>query len=384
MSFNARTGAVNTAFHPKFTGQTGADPRTARSTRSSAAPAAPRSGSAASSRRSNGRRRTAAWCAGTCATNKLFTAFKPRDRRGRQDRPGLRREVLLRPAVGRRRLHQRRRRQPHRAGQPRPQHRRRDQPGQPRHQRHRGGHRRPDPGHQDRAEPELQACRASSATSPRSPGTSATRSRCSTCPTTGVASLAPWYSLTHLRASQPGPSAPSAVRGTALPVWTRDVDWAPDGTWWALGRHRRQHGRTRRCATRSAAGPTTTAPTPGRCGSTTAAGTRSSASGSPASTCTSAATSGCSTHAVYRNGDKVGFDRPRALRPRRHRRHRPPAGCRCSGWNDGVDHRPRRRLGRDAGRPRRQPARGSGLWVGGDSGLIKGETGKRVALLPVS
>ena len=54
----------------------------------------------------------------------------------------------------------------------------------------------------------------------------------------------------HLRASQPGVGGTSACGGTALTVWPRDVDWAPDGTWWALAGDRRQHGRTRRCATR--------------------------------------------------------------------------------------------------------------------------------------
>ena len=49
---------------------------------------------------------------------------------------------------------------------------------------------------------------------------------------TGAASLAPWYSPFHLRASQPGVGASPC--SAAQPVWVRDVDWAPDGTWWAL------------------------------------------------------------------------------------------------------------------------------------------------------
>ena len=51
-------------------------------------------------------------------------------------------------------------------------------------------------------------------------------------PTGGRALLAPWDS-SHLAASQIGVGA-SGCGGTALTVWPRDVDWAPDGTWWAL------------------------------------------------------------------------------------------------------------------------------------------------------
>ena len=64
-----------------------------------------------------------------------------------------------------------------------------------------------------------------------------------------VASLAPWYSPFHLRASQPGVGAEPRAAPRCRSA-SRDVDWAPDGTWWALAGDRRQPGRTRRCATR--------------------------------------------------------------------------------------------------------------------------------------
>jgi hypothetical protein len=58
------------------------------------------------------------------------------------------------------------------------------------------------------------------------------------------------------------------------------------------------------------------------------------------------------------------------------------SGMSISGWNDGSS------TDRGAGWAAMLPNPGgagtaSGLWVGGDADTIKGETGKRIALLPL-
>ncbi len=155
MMFNARTGQVSTSFHPKFTGATGALT----------------DGQVLAVERSTGG--SAVWFGGEfkqvdgvtnrglirwdVATNKQFTGFKPNiGSDGRTARVYDAKYFCGRLWVAGD-FTQRRRRQPDRAGQPQPRHRRGHQRGQPAHRRHRERQLRPDPDHQDRAEPGLQA-----------------------------------------------------------------------------------------------------------------------------------------------------------------------------------------------------------------------------------
>ena len=198
-------------------------------------------------------------------------------------------------------------------------------------------------------------------------------------PTTGNASLAPWYSPFHLRASQPGVG--SSACGPGQPSWVRDIDWAPDGTWWALAGTGGHH------------------PYPTLCDSVSRWTNNDSTDARPVwinytggDTFLSVRVTGQHVYvgghfrlldeAVYRNGKKVGFTG--------HEHFglgviaaTASSGMSISGWNDVSS------TGRSAGwgamlvNP--GPAgSGSGLWVGGDSGVIKGESGTRIALLPVS
>jgi hypothetical protein len=194
----------------------------------------------------------------------------------------------------------------------------------------------------------------------------------------GTASLAPWYSPLHLRASQPGVG--SSPCGTAQPAWVRDVDWAPDGTWWALAGTGGHH------------------PYPALCDSVSRFTNNDSTDARPVwinysggDTFLSVRVTGQQVYvgghfrlldeAVYRNGKKVGFTGHEhfglgAIAATA------SSGMSIPGWNDGSS------TGRGAGwggmlvNP--GPAgSGSGLWVGGDDGVVQGESGKRIALLPV-
>ena len=195
---------------------------------------------------------------------------------------------------------------------------------------------------------------------------------------TGAASLAAWYSPFHLRASQLGVGANPC--GESLPVYVRDVDWAPDGTWWALA----TTGGNR--------------PYPTLCDSVSRWTNDDSTDARPVwinysggDTFLSVRVTGQHVyvgghfreldHAVYRFGKKVnyvghvhyGLGVLNATFS---------SGMSVSGWNDGAT------TGRGAGWAAMLPNPGpagtaSGLWVGGDANTIKGETGKRIALLPL-
>jgi hypothetical protein len=197
-------------------------------------------------------------------------------------------------------------------------------------------------------------------------------------PTTGNATLAPWYSPLHLRASQPGVG--TSACGTAQPAWVRDVDWAPDGTWWALAGTGGHH------------------PYPALCDSVSRWTNNDSTDARPVwinysggDTFLSVRVTGQHVYvgghfkeldeAVYRNGRKVGFTG--------HEHYglgviaaTASSGMSVPGWNDGST------TGRGGGWSAMLVNPGpsgtaSGLWVGGDADTIKGEGGKRVALLPL-
>lgn len=197
--------------------------------------------------------------------------------------------------------------------------------------------------------------------------------------TTGVASLAPWYGLASLRASQPGLGATPC---TSQPAWTRDVDWAPDGTWWALV---------------GAGGGTGTYPA--LCDSVSRWTNNDNTHAVPVwvnysqkDSFLSVRVTGAHVYvgghfrsldvAVYRNGVKV-YSGPA------HEHYglgviaaTLTSGMSISGWNDGAV------TGRGSGWGAMLVTTGdsrhaAGLWVGGDSGLLKGENGRRVALLPL-
>jgi hypothetical protein len=198
-------------------------------------------------------------------------------------------------------------------------------------------------------------------------------------PTTGRALLAPWDSPFHLRASQAGLGA-HPCGGTALSVWARDVDWAPDGTWWAL------------------AGTGGDMPYPSLCDSVSRWTNNDSADARPVwinysggDTFLSVRVSGQQVyvgghfrvldHVVYRQGVRVastdhehyGLGAISATYS---------SGMSISGWNDGTT------TGRGGGWSAmlvNPGAKGTaaGLWVGGDADTILGEGGKRVALLPL-
>ena len=199
-------------------------------------------------------------------------------------------------------------------------------------------------------------------------------------PTGGRALLAPWDSPRHLRASQPGLGGTNACGGATLNVWPRDVDWAPDGTWWALG------------------GTGGNRAYPSLCDSVSRWTNNDSANAEPVwinytggDTFLSVRVTGQHVyvgghfrvldHVVYRQGVRVastdhehyGLGVIAATYS---------SGMSQSGWNDGST------TGRGGGWAAmlvNPGAKGtaSGLWVGGDADTIKGETGKRVALLPL-
>lgn len=195
---------------------------------------------------------------------------------------------------------------------------------------------------------------------------------------TGRASLSAWYSPTNLRASQLGIGANPC--GVTLPTYVRDVDWAPDGTWWALA----TTGGDR--------------PYPALCDSVSRWTNDVNPNAIPVwvnysggDTFLTVRVTGQSVyvgghfreldHAVYRNGKKVASVghthyglavlNPSFLN-----------GMSVTGWNEGDT------TGRGGGwsamlvNPGAKGTAG-GLWVGGDDGKIKGETGKRIALLPL-
>ncbi|HEY6746261.1 MAG TPA: hypothetical protein VI357_11150 [Mycobacteriales bacterium] len=195
---------------------------------------------------------------------------------------------------------------------------------------------------------------------------------------TGTASLAAWYSPFHLRASQLGVGANPC--GASLPAYVRDVDWAPDGTWWALA----TTGGDR--------------PYPTLCDSVSRWTNDDNPDARPVwinysggDTFLSVRVTGAHVyvgghfkeldHAVYRFGKKVnyvghvhyGLGVINASYA---------SGMAVPGWNDGTT------TGRGGGWSAMLPNPGangtaSGLWVGGDADTIKGETGKRIALLPL-
>lgn len=196
---------------------------------------------------------------------------------------------------------------------------------------------------------------------------------------TGVASLAPWYGLTYFRASQPGLGAQPCA--DSLPAWTRDIDWAPDGTWWAL------------------AGTGGNRPYPALCDSVSRWTNNDDTHAVPVwinysggDTFLSVRVTGAHVYVgghfkaldakVYRNGVLV-YSGPG------HEHHglgvlsaTLTSGMSVTGWNDGAV------TGRGSGWGAMLVTTGdtrhaAGLWVGGDSGLISGETGRRVALLPL-
>jgi hypothetical protein len=197
--------------------------------------------------------------------------------------------------------------------------------------------------------------------------------------TTGVASLANWYSPYHLRASQPGISSISCT-ATTVPVWVRDIDWAPDGTWWALASTGGHH------------------PYPSLCDSVSRWTNNDSTDARPVwinysggDTFHSVRVVGQQVYvgghfrlldeAVYRAGKKVGFTG--------HEHYglgviaaTSTSGMSIPGWNDGDT------TGRGTGwtamfvNPS-VPGTAGGLWVGGDDETIKGERGHRIALLPL-
>jgi len=198
-------------------------------------------------------------------------------------------------------------------------------------------------------------------------------------PTGGRAHLAAWDS-SHLKASQAGVGGTGACGGTALTVWPRDVDWAPDGTWWALG------------------GTGGNKAYPALCDSVSRWTNNDSTNAEPVwinytggDTFLSVKVTGQHVyvgghfrvldHVVYRQGKRVastdhehfGLGVLAATFT---------SGMSLSGWNDGAT------TGRGGGWAAMLATPGakgtaSGLWVGGDADTIKGETGKRVALLPL-
>jgi len=199
-------------------------------------------------------------------------------------------------------------------------------------------------------------------------------------PTTGVATLAPWYSPYHLRASQPGVGS-NPCSADSVPVWGRDVDWAPDGTWWALATTGGHH------------------PYPTLCDSVSRWTNNDSTDARPVwinysggDTFMSVRVTGSHVyvgghfryldHAVYRAGTKVyagpghvhyGLGALYATLT---------SGMAVPSWNDGTS------TARGAGWTAMLVTSGgagtaSGLWVGGDDSRISGESGKRIALLPL-
>lgn len=197
--------------------------------------------------------------------------------------------------------------------------------------------------------------------------------------TTGVASLAPWYGLTSLRASHPGYGATPC---TSQPAWTRDVDWAPDGTWWALV---------------GTGGGTGTYPA--LCDSVSRWTNNDDTHAIPVwvnysekDTFLSVRVTGAHVYvgghfrsldaAVYRKGVKVYSGPAHAHAGLGVIQATYSSGMAVPGWNDGAV------TTRGAGWGAMLVTTGdtrhaAGLWVGGDSDQISGETGKRVALLPL-
>jgi len=198
--------------------------------------------------------------------------------------------------------------------------------------------------------------------------------------TTGAASLAPWYGLTYFRASQPGLGATPC---TSQPAWTRDVDWAPDGTWWALA---------------GTGGGTGTFPA--LCDSVSRWTNNDDGHAVPVwvnysekDTFLSVRVTGDLVYvgghfksldaAVYRNGVKVYSGPAHAHSGLGIIRATSTSGMALPGWNDGAV------TGRGSGWGAMLVTTGdsrhaAGLWVGGDSDLIRNETGHRVALLPIT
>ena len=197
-------------------------------------------------------------------------------------------------------------------------------------------------------------------------------------PTGGRALLAPWDS-SHLAASQIGVGA-SGCGGTALTVWPRDVDWAPDGTWWAL------------------AGTGGNKAYPALCDSVSRWTNNDSTNAEPVwinysggDTFLSVRVTGPHVyvgghfrvldHVVYRQGVRV------ASTDHEHfglavLASTASSGMSLSAWNDGAT------TGRGAGWAAMLSTPGakgtaSGLWVGGDADVLRGATGKRIALLPL-
>jgi hypothetical protein len=198
-------------------------------------------------------------------------------------------------------------------------------------------------------------------------------------PTLGRASLAAWDSPFHLRTSTPASGSANAC-GPVQPVWVRDVDWAPDGSWWALAGTGGNHAYPALCDSVS------------RWTNTDNQDARPVwINYSGGDTFLSVRVTGQHVyvgghfrvldHVVYRGGVRVastdhvhyGLGVIAATYT---------SGMSISGWNDGDT------TGRGGGWAAMLPNPGpqgtaSGLWVGGDADTIKGETGKRVALLPL-
>jgi hypothetical protein len=197
--------------------------------------------------------------------------------------------------------------------------------------------------------------------------------------TTGVASLAPWYGLTYFRASHPGFGTHPC---TSQPAWTRDIDWAPDGTWWALV---------------GAGGGT--GGYPALCDSVSRWTNNDDTHAVPVwinysetDTFLSVRVTGAHVYvgghfksldaAVYRKGVKVYSGPAHAHAGLGVIQATYTSGMAVPGWNDGAV------TGRGSGWGAMLVTTGdtrhaAGLWVGGDSDLISGETGKRIALLPL-
>ncbi len=197
--------------------------------------------------------------------------------------------------------------------------------------------------------------------------------------TTGVATLAKWYGLESLRASQPGLGANPCADGLA--AWTRDIDWAPDGTWFAL------------------AGTGGLRPYPALCDSVSRWTNNDDGHAIPVwvnysggDTFLSVRVTGAHVYVgghfkaldatVYRNGVKVYSGPAREHYGLGVIAATLTSGMSISGWNDGAT------TGRASGWGAMLVTTGdsrhaAGLWVGGDSGTISGENGKRVALLPI-
>lgn len=199
-------------------------------------------------------------------------------------------------------------------------------------------------------------------------------------PTSGGVSMARWYSPYHLRASQPGVGA-DGCSPNAAPVWARDVDWAPDGTWWALVGTGGSHS------------------FPALCDSVSRWTNDDNPDARPVwinytggDTIHSVRVTGAHVyvgghfkaldHAVYRQGRKVYAGPARAHYGLGVLYATLTSGMSEPNWNPGTS------TGRGAGWTAMLvttggAGTGAGLWVGGDSDLIRGETGKRVALLPL-